>query len=64
MTGESWDRGGHSYELEKKRHRRMLREYKVAERSREKTRDRSGRQRPADDGAQVLWCVLSQTHAH
>ena len=43
MTGAEWDGGGHSYELEKKRHRRMLDEHKESERQRERKRDRSGR---------------------
>ena len=43
MTGAEWDGGGHSYELEKKRHRRMLEEHKESERERELKRDRSGR---------------------
>ena len=43
MTGAEWDGGGHSYELEKKRHRRMLEEHKKGERERERKRDRSGR---------------------
>jgi hypothetical protein len=43
MTGAEWDGGGHSYELEKKRHRRMLEEHTKSERERELKRDRSGR---------------------
>lgn len=43
MTGTEWDGEGHSYELEKKRHRRMLAEQQTREREREVKRDRSGR---------------------
>ena len=34
MTGRAWDCDSHSYELEKKRHRRLLDEHKTAERER------------------------------
>ena len=46
MTGSGWDGSGHSYDLEKKRHRRMLpydSEYKVREHARDRQRDRSKR---------------------
>ena len=49
LTGEEWQRDGHSYELAKKAWRRMPAEHKAAERE----RDRSGRKRPADDGAKA-----------
>jgi len=43
MTGRDWDRGSHSYELEKKRHRRLLDEHKIAERERDRKRKRGDR---------------------
>lgn len=49
LTGDEWQRDGHGYELAKKSYRRMLDEHKAAERE----RDRSGRKRPVDDGAQA-----------
>ena len=49
LTGEEWQRDGHSYELAKKAWRRMPAEHKAAEHE----RDRSGRKRPADDGAKA-----------
>lgn len=52
MTGCDWDRAGHSYELEKKRHRRMLAEHKQSEKQREAQRDRSKRERPEDESEQ------------
>ena len=53
LTGDEWQRDGHSYELAKKRYKRMLAEHKAAERERESKRDRSSRKRPADDCAQA-----------
>ena len=44
MTGRTWDCDSHSYELEKKRHRRLLDEHKTAERERDRKRKRGGRQ--------------------
>ena len=52
MAGCDWDRAGHSYELEKKRHRRMLSEHKQSEKQREAQRDRSKRERPEDESEQ------------
>ena len=51
MTGGTWDRQGHSYELEKKRYRRLVQPQSVRqqEAERDRRRDRSQRQRPADD---------------
>ena len=49
LTGEEWLRDSHNYELAKKAWRRMLAEHKAAEQQ----RDRSGRKRSADDGAQA-----------
>ena len=53
MTGLEWARDRHTYELEKKRYRRLV-EDEDKEREREqqrapRERDRSGRARPADD---------------
>ena len=50
MTGDDWGRDGQSFDVAKKRYRRLLDEHKAAEREREKKRDRSQRQRSADDG--------------
>ena len=52
MTGCDWDRAGHSYDLEKKRHQRMLAEHKQSEKQREAQRDRSKRERPEDESEQ------------
>ena len=52
MAGCDWDRAGHSYELEKKRHRRMLAEHKQSEKQREAQRDRSKRVWPEDTSEQ------------
>ena len=49
QTGEEWLRDSHSYELARMAWRRITPEHKAAERE----RDRSGRKRPADDGAQA-----------
>ena len=53
MTEKDWDRQGHSYDVQKKQHRRLLTQYqqrdKQREKERDKLRDRSARVRPADD---------------
>ena len=51
MTGEDWDRQGHSYELEKKRHRRLVQPLSARqqEAERDRQRERYQRKRPADD---------------
>ena len=53
MTGREWPGDSHSYELEKKRYRRMLVEHKAAERQREQQRDRSGRKRSASEAQHI-----------
>ena len=51
MTEKDWDRQGHSYDVQKKQHRRLLTQYqqrdKRREKERDKLRDRSARVRPA-----------------
>ena len=59
LTGEEWLGDSHSYELAKKRWRRMPAEHKAAERS----RDRSGQKRPADDSAKVAQRVRVKREA-
>ena len=64
MTGSAWDGQGHSYDLAKKRHRRLLDGYRTAEQERERKRDRSQRDampaRPSENQPEELskWLAL------